>query len=192
MTGVIGVKSVDIEDEVVSNWARLQIDERAAGRTRFLLDDAVERLDSCRGDRRVWTRPEAGQLRQVGKIGHYDGPGDVLSHHPQERPQPLLELFRIVPIDHIVGSRPERDQIGFGSELLRHSHLFLDKIDPGSRDAQVDQEDTGDLPIQFTGDQIDVAFGQGHRSDTRCIARTESEVNELDGFFLRASARRQA
>lgn len=40
MTGVIGVKSVDIEDEVVPNWARLQIDERAAPLCNIGLDGA--------------------------------------------------------------------------------------------------------------------------------------------------------
>jgi hypothetical protein len=44
------------------------------------------------------------------------------------------------------------------------------------------------LPVEFTGNQVDIAIRQRHRADACRIARSEREIDVFDRLLLGTSA----
>ena len=76
VAGIIGMKAIQIEDQVVANWLSKEIHEQRIGCACFLLNRAIERLDAPDCDSRPGIAAEARTLGEVGQIGNHDGFGD--------------------------------------------------------------------------------------------------------------------
>ena len=185
MAGIIGVKAIDIRDQVIPDRFGKEIDHGHLDGARFLLDRLVERPNALDGHIRIRLAAEPWQRCQIRKVGHHDGAGDFVLHPVQDEPEVLLKPLGTVPTNQIIGARPERHQVRFSPDLCCRSHRFLDQINSGTGDAEIQQGDAGKSLVQFGLDQEDITFRQGKGAHSCCIACPECQVDERDRLFLR-------